>query len=59
MGLTEKRNELLVGINTVMRKNLSENERRKQLYKLLKQYEVFVVDVAVENAVNRMREGLE
>lgn len=59
MGLMERRNELLVAINLLMRKNMKDEDRRKELYKLLKQYEAYVVDVAVENAVNRLREGIE
>lgn len=59
MGLNEKRNELIAGINGVLRKNVKDEDRRRELYKLIKRHEEFVIDSAVENAVSKMREGVE
>ncbi len=57
MGLMEKRNELLVAINLLMRKNMNDEDRRKELYKLLKRHETNVIEYAVESVVDIIRGG--
>ena len=57
MGLTEKRNELITGINVVLRKNMNDGDRRKELYKLLKRHETNVIEYAVESVVDIIRGG--
>lgn len=57
MGLVEKRNELITGINVVLRKNMKDEDRRKELYRLIKSHEEYVVDSTVNHALDKMREG--
>ena len=59
MGLVEKRNELITGINVVLRKNMKDEDRRKELYRLVKQHEEYVIEESVNNALDKMREGVE